>query len=130
MVGWMDGMKMALGSRGMTVDQLHTTEIINADATHKHQINYMYYFLHTQIMEKLRLAIKPVKFAAIKVTKSTLEFLRFEAEINNRAMLETVIKKIDLKASSELKVKKTSVFLLQILVSLSYLFFLFPSTTV
>lgn len=50
-------------------------------------------------MEKLRLAIKPVKFASIKVTKSSLEFLRFDAEINNKTNVVTVIKKIDLKVS-------------------------------
>ncbi|KAA0201199.1 hypothetical protein HAZT_HAZT007539 [Hyalella azteca] len=50
-----------------------------------------------EIMEKLRLAIKPIKFSSIKVTKSSLEFVRFDAEINNKSNVESVIRKIDLK---------------------------------
>ncbi|RXG72686.1 A-kinase anchor protein 17A [Armadillidium vulgare] len=35
-------------------------------------------------MEKLRAAIQPEKFTTIKLSKSTLEFLRFDAEIENK----------------------------------------------
>ena len=52
-----------------------------------------------QIIEKLGQAIKPVKFESIRITKSTLEFVRFDAEISNKTHLESVIKKIDLKVS-------------------------------
>lgn len=50
-------------------------------------------------MEKLRAAILPEVFTVIKVTKSTLEFLRFDAEIENKRNLIHVISKIDQKVS-------------------------------
>jgi len=52
---------------------------------------------NNEIDQKLRLAIKPVTFSSIKVTKSTMDFLRFEAEISTRVALEGVIQKIDCK---------------------------------
>lgn len=58
-----------------------------------------YYTLLWQVMEKLRSAILPEVFTVIKVTKSTLEFLRFDAEIENRKNLPQVISKIDQKVS-------------------------------
>lgn len=48
-------------------------------------------------MERLRGAITPKEFTVIKVTKSTLEFLRFDAEIENKQDLPLVIAKIDQK---------------------------------
>lgn len=50
-----------------------------------------------QVMEKLRAAIQPEKFTMIKLTKSTLEFLRFDAEIENKKKLSYVITRIDQK---------------------------------
>ena len=52
-------------------------------------------------MEKLRAAIMPEVFTVIKVTKSTLEFLRFDAEIENKKNLPQVISKIDQKVRSK-----------------------------
>lgn len=52
-----------------------------------------------QVMEKLRAAILPEVFTLIKVTKSTLEFLRFDAEIENKKNLLQVISKIDQKVN-------------------------------
>ncbi|KAK8385338.1 hypothetical protein O3P69_012277 [Scylla paramamosain] len=50
-----------------------------------------------EVMERLRAAITPKEFTVIKVTKSTLEFLRFDAEIENKRDLTLVIGKIDQK---------------------------------
>lgn len=50
-----------------------------------------------QVMERLRGAITPKEFSVIKVTKSTLEFLRFDAEIENKQDLPLVVSKIDQK---------------------------------
>ncbi|XP_066980950.1 trichohyalin [Macrobrachium rosenbergii] len=50
-----------------------------------------------EVMEKLRAAILPEVFTVIQVTKSTLEFLRFDAEIENKKNLAQVISKIDQK---------------------------------
>lgn len=51
-------------------------------------------------MERLRAAITPKEFTVIKVTLSTLEFLRFDAEIENKKDLTLVIGKIDQKVST------------------------------
>lgn len=47
------------------------------------------------LMEKLKRMILPHQFTSIKVSKSTVEFVRFEAEVENRQLLETVIKTLD-----------------------------------
>lgn len=66
-----------------------------------------------QVMEKLRAAILPEVFTVIKVTKSTLEFLRFDAEIENKRNLIHVISKIDQKVSCcHLNVDNVFLFLL------------------
>ncbi|RZC33977.1 A-kinase anchor protein 17A [Asbolus verrucosus] len=50
---------------------------------------------HWEIMEKLRAIIKPDEFSVLKVAKTTLEFVRFEAEIENANRLDRVISKLD-----------------------------------
>lgn len=50
---------------------------------------------HWEIMEKLRELIKPEEFTVLKVTKTTIEFVRFEAEVDNRGKLKTVLAKLD-----------------------------------
>jgi arginine/serine-rich splicing factor 17 len=50
---------------------------------------------HWEIMEKLRSAIKPDEFSVLKVSKTTVEFVRFEAEIENRTRLDRVVSKLD-----------------------------------
>ncbi|XP_060526906.1 A-kinase anchor protein 17A [Cylas formicarius] len=52
---------------------------------------------HWEIMDKLRELIRPDEFTVLKVTKTTIEFVRFEAEVEKRAKLERVISKIDNK---------------------------------
>ncbi|XP_063912823.1 A-kinase anchor protein 17A isoform X2 [Zophobas morio] len=46
-------------------------------------------------MEKVRTLIKPDEFCVLKVSKTTIEFVRFEAELDSRARLERVISKLD-----------------------------------
>ncbi|XP_018318508.1 trichohyalin isoform X2 [Agrilus planipennis] len=58
-------------------------------------------------MEKFRKLIEPEEFTVLKVTKTSLEFVRFEAEIDNKNKLQYVIdrlnnKMIKLKEFSEL----------------------------
>lgn len=50
-----------------------------------------------EAMEKLRSMIKPEKFITLKVTKTNLEFIRFEAEVDTKIILEKVIAKLDNK---------------------------------
>lgn len=50
---------------------------------------------HREIMEKLRELIEPEKFTVIKVIKTTVEFVRFEAEVESKTKVDLVITKID-----------------------------------
>jgi len=46
-------------------------------------------------MERLRQVAQPDEFTIIKVSKSTLEFIRFDAEIENRSRIPAVISQLD-----------------------------------
>jgi arginine/serine-rich splicing factor 17 len=48
-----------------------------------------------EVMEKLKNMTKPEEFIVLKVSKSTLEFIRFEAEIENKSKLPSVIARLD-----------------------------------
>lgn len=50
-----------------------------------------------EVMEKIKQMIRPEAFLCLKIVKSTLEFLRFEGEIENKSMLLTVIARLDTK---------------------------------
>lgn len=50
-----------------------------------------------EVMEKLRHMIKPDQFIVLKVAKSTLEFIRFEGEIENKNLIKTLISRLDSK---------------------------------
>lgn len=48
-----------------------------------------------EIMEKLRAMIKPDEFCILKLSKSSLEFVRFEGEIEDRSKLHRLIALLD-----------------------------------
>ena len=48
-------------------------------------------------MEKLRQMIRPNQFIMLKVVKSTLEFIRFEGELENKNLVKVVISRLDAK---------------------------------
>lgn len=50
-----------------------------------------------EVMEKAKEMAKPHSFPVFKVAKSSLEFIRFEAEIENYGAMETVLAKLDMK---------------------------------
>ena len=50
-----------------------------------------------QVMEKLRQMIRPDQFIMLKVVKSTLEFIRFEGELENKNLVKVVISRLDTK---------------------------------
>lgn len=50
-----------------------------------------------EIMDKLRDLIKPEEFTTLKVTRTTVEFVIFEGEIETKTKLERVISKLDNK---------------------------------
>ncbi len=48
-------------------------------------------------MEKVKKMIKPDQFLMLKVAKSTLEFVRFEGEIENRGKIKVLVQRLDTK---------------------------------
>lgn len=48
-----------------------------------------------EVMEKLRYYAAPEDFTSLKVSKSTLEVVRFEGEIENRSKLKAVLARLD-----------------------------------
>ncbi|XP_011208323.2 A-kinase anchor protein 17A isoform X2 [Bactrocera dorsalis] len=50
---------------------------------------------HLDVMEKLSAALKPDKFFVLKASKSTIDFIRFEAELEDRTKLRSAISRID-----------------------------------
>ncbi|KAH1012721.1 hypothetical protein HUJ05_011825 [Dendroctonus ponderosae] len=52
---------------------------------------------HWEIMDKLKELIRPDEFTVLKVTRTTMEFVRLEAEVEKRSKLERVVSKINNK---------------------------------
>lgn len=50
-----------------------------------------------EVMEKIKKMIKPEQFLTLKVAKSTLEFVRFEGEIENKAKVKILVARLDSK---------------------------------
>lgn len=50
-----------------------------------------------EVMEKVKEMAKPLSFPVFKVAKSSLEFIRFEAEIENYGSMTTAMTKLDMK---------------------------------
>lgn len=51
-----------------------------------------------EVMERLRKMVKPDKFSSLRVTKSTLEFIRFEGEVETKSKLPGLVAKLDMKS--------------------------------
>ncbi len=50
-----------------------------------------------EVMERVKDMAKPFTFPVFKVSKSSLEFIRFEAEIENYGSMDQVLAKLDMK---------------------------------
>lgn len=48
-----------------------------------------------EVMEKLKKKARPHHFKTLKVAKSTIEFIRFEGELDSKAIMEFVLARID-----------------------------------
>ncbi|KAK0096754.1 hypothetical protein PV326_004486 [Microctonus aethiopoides] len=48
-----------------------------------------------EVMEKVRLLIRPDEFASLKVTKSTLEFIRLEGDLTDRCRMQQVLSRLE-----------------------------------
>ena len=51
-----------------------------------------------EVMEKLKRMAQPDQFLVLRVSKSSLEFLRFEAEVEAKSLIKTLIARMDGKA--------------------------------
>eukprot|EP00095_Tigriopus_kingsejongensis_P001020 maker-scaffold2058_size21661-snap-gene-0.8 protein:Tk01020 transcript:maker-scaffold2058_size21661-snap-gene-0.8-mRNA-1 annotation:"hypothetical protein HELRODRAFT_62550" len=50
-----------------------------------------------EVMERVKEMAKPFHFSVFKVAKSSLEFIRFEAEIDNFGSMDQILAKVDMK---------------------------------
>ncbi|CAH1777411.1 unnamed protein product [Owenia fusiformis] len=50
-----------------------------------------------EVMEKIKHFVRPDQFTQLKVVKSTLEFIRFEGEADNKALIKLMITRLDSK---------------------------------
>ncbi|KAL3878595.1 hypothetical protein ACJMK2_030931 [Sinanodonta woodiana] len=48
-----------------------------------------------EVMEKVKGMIKPYSFISLKIVKSTLEFIRLEGETENKAIMKTLIQRLE-----------------------------------
>lgn len=48
-----------------------------------------------EVMEKLRSMVRPDLFLVLKVVKSTLDFIRFEGEVENKTLVQVFINRLD-----------------------------------
>ncbi|XP_077983790.1 A-kinase anchor protein 17A-like [Glandiceps talaboti] len=48
-----------------------------------------------EVMEKIKQMIKPDQFSVLKVSKSSLEFIRFEGEVEAKSLIKTLIARLD-----------------------------------
>ncbi|XP_069748115.1 A-kinase anchor protein 17A [Narcine bancroftii] len=50
-----------------------------------------------EVMERLKCMVHPEQFATLRVSKSTMDFVRFEGEVENKNMVKTFLSKLDAK---------------------------------
>lgn len=64
-----------------------------------------------EVMERIKAMIKPHSFTALKIVKSTMEFIRFEGEAENKDLVATIMQRLEGKLiklsgfTEQLKVK-------------------------
>jgi len=47
------------------------------------------------IMERIKSLVSPEEFISLKVVKNTLEFIRFEGDLENRVVLKKMMQRLD-----------------------------------
>uniref|UniRef100_UPI00398EEDF0 A-kinase anchor protein 17A-like n=1 Tax=Pristiophorus japonicus TaxID=55135 RepID=UPI00398EEDF0 len=50
-----------------------------------------------EVMERLKCMVHPEQFATLRVSKSTMDFVRFEGEVENKNMVKAFLSKLDAK---------------------------------
>ncbi|XP_061082171.1 A-kinase anchor protein 17A [Conger conger] len=51
-----------------------------------------------EVMERIKSMVHPDQFSTLRISKSTMEFIRFEGEVENRGMVKTFLAKLDGKS--------------------------------
>ena len=50
-----------------------------------------------EVMERVKEMARPLNFPVFKIAKSSLDFIRFEAEVENYGLMDTALAKLDMK---------------------------------
>lgn len=56
-----------------------------------------------EVMEKLKALLAPDKFISIRVVKNTLEFIRFEGDLENRSAMKVIMGRLEGKSRALLQ---------------------------
>ncbi|XP_039599484.1 A-kinase anchor protein 17A isoform X1 [Polypterus senegalus] len=48
-----------------------------------------------EVMERLKAMVHPEQFSTLRISKSTMEFIRFEGEVENKSVVKTFLAKLD-----------------------------------
>ncbi|XP_055734021.1 A-kinase anchor protein 17A-like [Salvelinus fontinalis] len=51
-----------------------------------------------EVMERLKAMVAPEQFSALRISKSTMDFIRFEGEVENRGVVKILLAKLDGKS--------------------------------
>ncbi|XP_064166622.1 A-kinase anchor protein 17A isoform X1 [Anguilla rostrata] len=51
-----------------------------------------------EVMERIKSMVHPEQFSTLRISKSTMEFIRFEGEVENRGMVKAFLSKLDGKS--------------------------------
>src|SRR4029434_5237465 len=51
-----------------------------------------------EVMERLKAMGHPDQFSYLRISKSTMDFIRFEGEVENRAVVKSLLSKLDGKS--------------------------------
>lgn len=51
-----------------------------------------------EVMERVKAMVAPEQFAALRISKSTMDFIRFEGEVENKAVVKSLLGRLDGKS--------------------------------
>lgn len=73
-----------------------------------------------EVMERVKAMVAPEQFSSLRISKSTLEFIRFEGEVENKMVVKSLLSHLDgksIKLSGFTDVLKVSLILQSLLLS-------------
>ncbi|XP_029315641.1 A-kinase anchor protein 17A [Cottoperca gobio] len=51
-----------------------------------------------EVMERIKAMVAPEQFSALRISKSTMDFIRFEGEVENRTVVKSLLSRLDAKS--------------------------------